>query len=251
MSELFEAGVPDKSVAPEKQEASVPAVSRTTEDRLLEKVLDSGNIEVLERFIALRKSEEERQARLAFEEHFAKLRAELKPVIKSKENTFLKTKYAPLDVLQEACDPIIIKHGFFYTWREEAIPGGKRVWMDISGYGHTRSNYFDTPDLEVLVSNEGKKVTNILQARGIQSSYGQRYTFKAGFGIVLKGEDSDGVFTQQDVEEADPYKAIIANAQTLPELIQSFSKIWKETAGNKQVQALVRAAYETRKKELS
>jgi len=64
MSELFEAGTQEKALVPEKQEVSVPAVTQSTEDRLLEKVLDSGNIEVLERFIALRKSEEERQARL-------------------------------------------------------------------------------------------------------------------------------------------------------------------------------------------
>lgn len=168
-------------------------VAISKEDRLLEKVLDSGNIEVLERYIALRKSEEERHARIDFEQHFAKLRKSLKPVVKSKENTFLKSKYAPLEVLQDMCDDLIFEHGFFYSWREEALPkgDGKRVWMDITGYGHTKSNYFDTPDLDPMKSNEGKQVTNILQARGIQSSYGQRYTFKAGFGIVIAGEDSD------------------------------------------------------------
>jgi hypothetical protein len=167
-------------------------IAARQEDRLLEKVLESGNIEVLERFIALRKSEEERQARIAFEERFAKLRAELRPVIKAKENTFLRSKYAPLESLQAMCDDTIFKHGFAYTWREEAIEGGKRIWMDITGYGHTKSNYFDTPDLEPLKSNEGKAVQNVLQARGIQSTYGQRYTFKAGFGIVIAGEDTDG-----------------------------------------------------------
>jgi hypothetical protein len=191
MMELF--AIPSDLIEEAKesvQRNSVIAISK--EDRLLETVLASGNIEVLERYIALRKSEEERQARIVFEEHFAQLRADLRPVVKQKENTFLKSKYAPLEVLQDACDAMIAKHGFFYTWREEAIEGGKRIWMDISGYGHTRSNYFDTPDLEVLRSNEGKAVTNILQARGIQSTYGQRYTFKAGFGIVIAGEDTDG-----------------------------------------------------------
>ena len=182
--------VDEKSVNSAEELKEVATVSK--EDRLLEKVLESGNIEVLERYIALRKSEEERQARIIFEAHFAQLRAELKPVVKRKENSFLKSKYAPLEMLQDDCDDLISAHGFFYTWREEAIEGGKRIWMDISGYGHTRSNYFDTPDIEPLKSNEGKAVTNILQARGIQSTYGQRYTFKAGFGIVIAGEDTDG-----------------------------------------------------------
>jgi hypothetical protein len=43
-----------------------------------------------------------------------------------------------------------------------------------------------------MKSNEGKTTANILQMRGIQSTYGQRYTFKAGFGIVIAGEDTDG-----------------------------------------------------------
>lgn len=252
MSELFEGDAvkhapADLQVQPKKEIATV----QSQDDRLLEKVLESGNIEVLERYIALRKSEEERQAKLAFEEHFSKLRSELRPVVKQKENTFLKTKYAPLDVLQEACDPIILKHGFFYTWREEAINGGKRVWMDISGYGHTKSNYFDTPDLETIKNREGKDVTNVLQARGIQSTYGQRYTFKAGFGIVLAGEDTDGSFTLTEVETAEPYKALITAAQTKQDLVNVFGRIWKETADNKHVQKLVQAAYEARKREIA
>lgn len=207
--ELFEA----------EEKRDVPAVIESKEDRLLEKVLESGNIEVLERYIALRKSEEERQARILFEEHFAQLRADLKPVIKRKENTFLKSKYAPLEMLQDACDEMIAKHGFFYTWREEAIENGKRIWMDISGYGHTRSNYFDTPDLEPLKSNEGKQVTNILQARGIQSTYGQRYTFKAGFGIVIAGEDTDGERLDEGSLEMD-LRDYIKSGRLTPEAIK-------------------------------
>jgi hypothetical protein len=184
---------------PAVQEPKEVAMSK--EDRLLETVLASGNIEVLERYISLRKSEEERQARIVFEEHFASLRADLRPVIKRKENTFLKSKYAPL------------------TWREEAIEGGKRIWMDITGYGHSKSNYFDTPDLEVLRSNEGKAVTNILQARGIQSTYGQRYTFKAGFGIVIAGEDTDGERLDEGSLEMD-LREYVKSGKLSPEAVK-------------------------------
>jgi len=195
----------------------------TKEDRLLETVLASGNIEVLERYIALRKSEEERQARVVFEEHFAKLRADLKPVVKQKENTFLRSKYAPLETLQAVCDETIFKHGFSYTWREEAISEGKRIWMDITGYGHSKSNYFDTPNMEPLKSNEGKQVTNILQARGIQSTYGQRYTFKAGFGIVIAGEDTDGERLDEGSLEMD-LREYIKTGKLNPEAVAIIEK---------------------------
>lgn len=169
---------------PKKTGTEVAVVSN--EDRLLEKVLDSGNIEVLERYIALRKSEEERQARIVFEEHFAQLRSELLPVIKTKLNKAFGSKYAELSDLQHSCDPTIFKHGFFYSWREEALEVGKRIWMDISGYGHTRSNFFDCLPIEK------NNAQNSLQIGGVMSTYGQRYTFKAGFGIVIAGEDTDG-----------------------------------------------------------
>ena len=171
------------------------------EDRLLEQVLSSGNIEVLERYIALRKSEEERQARIAFEQAFSKMRAELPGIAKRKDVSIRGSKaysYAPVEEIQRLCDPIIYKHGFSYSWKEESIYGpdgkatGKRVQLDIFGYGHTRSNSFDVPMLGQITSRDGNAVTNAVQAAGAMSTYGRRYTFVSGFGVVVEGEDSDG-----------------------------------------------------------
>jgi len=165
------------------------------QDALLERVLTGGNIEVLKEYIALRNAEEERQAKRLFDDHFARLRAELPAVVKSRANDFLKSKYAPLEVLQRACDPTIFSHGFSYSWREEAIPEGKRVYLDISGYGYTKTNYFDAPQIEPVKNRDGGNVQNLLQVRGVMSSYGRRYTFISGFGIIIEGEDSDGQIT--------------------------------------------------------
>jgi len=162
---------------------------QSKEDRLLEMVLQGGNIEVLERFIALRKSEQERESRLEFEAQFAKMRKELPAILKdkaaSKDGKVLYT-YAPIEEIQRVCDPVIFAHGFSYTWREEAIPEGKRIWMDVSGYGYTRSNFFDCPKIS------GTSIQNPIQVAGAMSTYGRRYTFIAGFGVVIEGEDSDG-----------------------------------------------------------
>lgn len=172
---------------PATKEETAPAVTR--EDALLSTVLASGNIEVLERYIALRKSEEERQARIAFEEAFSRMRRELPAVAKRKDNGATKSKYAPLEELQRACDPIIYQHGFSYAWREEAIPEGKRVILDIFGYGHSKSNFFDCPKIP------GNNAQNAIQVAGAMSTYGRRYTFISGFGIIVEGEDADGQIT--------------------------------------------------------
>ena len=177
--ELFDA-------TPVEETTTTAIVADNREDALLAQVLTSGNIEILERYIALRKSEEERQSRIAFEEAFSKMRSELPAVAKKKDNGATKSKYAPIEDIQRACDPVIHSFGFSYSWREEAIPEGKRVWMDISGYGHTRSNFFDCPKIS------GNNAQNAIQVAGAMSTYGRRYTFVSGFGVIVEGEDSDG-----------------------------------------------------------
>lgn len=177
-----------------KVEETAPAVVMSREDTLLSKVLESGNIEVLERYIALRKSEEERQARIAFEEAFSRMRAELPSIAKRKDNGATKSKYAPIEDIQRQCDPVIYKHGFSYAWREEAITEGKRVILDIFGYGYSKSNFFDCPKIA------GNNAQNAIQVAGAMSTYGRRYTFVSGFGIIVEGEDSDGQITD-DVEQ--------------------------------------------------
>jgi hypothetical protein len=220
------------------QRNSVIAISK--EDRLLETVLASGNIEVLERYIALREREEARQARILFEANFAQLRAELQPVVKTKINGAFKSKYAPLEDLQAPCDPVILKHGFFYTWREEALPIGKRVWMDISGYGHTRSNSFDALPIDK------NSAQNDLQMGGIMSAYGQRYTFKAGFGIVIAGEDSDGNAMPDDTSLlASELRDIMATGKIIPETVEMIKKylaLPEDQWDTKRLQGWVKAA---------
>jgi hypothetical protein len=182
MIELFE----EQDAKPMIEKTTEVSISQKPDDRLLEQVLSSGNIEVLERYISLRKSEEERQARIAFDEAFSRMRAELPSVAKHRDNGATKSKYAPVEDIQRMIDPIVHKHGFSYSWREEAITEGKRVWMDISGYGHVRSNFFDCPKIA------GNNAQNAIQVAGAMSTYGRRYTMISGFGVIVEGEDSDG-----------------------------------------------------------
>lgn len=148
------------------------------------------DVDKLEKFIALRTQDEERNAKREFERHFAELQGELSPIVKSKKamnGSKEMYSYAPLDSLQSACGPLITKHGFSYSWREESKEGGiKRTILMISGYGHTRENYFDSDKIS------GTGVQNAIQVAGAMSTYGRRYTFISGFGLIIEGEDSDG-----------------------------------------------------------
>jgi hypothetical protein len=215
------------------------------EDRLLEKVIDSGNIDILERFIALRAKEEERQARIAFEEAFTRMQSELPAVVKTKDNGATKSKYAPLEVIQRACDTTIHKHGFSYSWREESIQEGKRVWMDISGFGYTKSAFFDCPKIA------GNNAQNAIQIAGAMSTYGRRYTFVSGFGIVVEGEDTDGHYTVAEFGEYRELLNPLYEAKTAAQLLAAAQKIRDSLKPeNSKAKDMCNKLYAIRRKEL-
>lgn len=224
---------------------NLPANVSVNEDRLLEKVIDSGNIEILERFIALRAKEEERQARIAFEQAFTRMQSELPAVVKMKDNGGTKSKYAPIEAIQRQCDPIIHSHGFSYSWREEAITEGKRVWLDISGYGHTKSSFFDCPKIQ------GNNAQNAIQIAGAMSTYGRRYTFVSGFGIVVEGEDNDGHYTVAEFGEYIDVLQPLYDAKDPKELLAAVNIVREKIdPTDKKAKDMCNKVYTQRRKEM-
>mgnify|MGYP003148931083 CR=1 FL=1 len=153
-------------------------------DRLIAMAVETGaDVDKLEKLIALKNQEEERAARRAFDVHFTAMQAEFTAVAKGKQGHGYK--YCPIEVLQKHYNGAITSHGFSYRWREEAIDLGKRCIMRISGWGHAEENTFDIPVLA------GTNRMNDVQAAGAMSTYGRRYTFVAGFGVIIEDEDDD------------------------------------------------------------
>lgn len=182
---------------------------------------DAGDrVALMEKLIAMKYADEDRQARLAFESAFAKMRAKLPIIKKSKEVKLTSGKhmynYAPLEEIQKQCDPILQEHGFSYSWREEAIEGGKRVWFDLSAHGHTKSNCFDAPLLAAKSNDKGEYV-NAVQAARMTSSYAKRNSLVDGLGLIIEDEDDDA-----KIELDDEIRAIIekmGNADTAEKLL--------------------------------
>jgi hypothetical protein len=200
------------------------------------------DVETLKALIEMKNAEEDRKAKKEFDFHFAEMQKEFTPIERKK--TGYNFKYAELSELELKYRPIISKHGFSYKWKEEVIEIGKRVTIIISGYGHTDdSSFFDVPDVEAT------KNTNAIQTKGTMSTYGMRYTFKAGFGITEKDEDTDGSLNYEDgVEYSTDIKAIrTCTKEQLPEL---FSMIYKKYATDKIGREIIVKEKDKRKKEL-
>jgi hypothetical protein len=158
---------------------------------LVQKAISSNlDTDKLEKILNLFNQQQDRQKKEDFEYHFAEMRKRLpsiakKSSVKNKDGKLLY-KYAAIEEIQRLCDPIIFDHKFCYSWREEPIDGGKRIWVDITGYGYAKSNFFDCPKIN------GTEIQNAIQIAGSMTTYGRRNTFISGFGIIVEGEDSDG-----------------------------------------------------------
>jgi len=165
-------------------------------ERLIALALESGaDVDKLEKLIELKNREEERDARLRFDEKFTLMQSEFTAAHRDRQG--YGYTYAPIETLQKHYNPVITAHGFSYRWREEAIDaGGKRCVMRISGHGHSEENSFDIPPLT------NNKQMNDVQAAGAMSTYGRRYTFIAGFGIIIDNEDDDAAPDTRTVKEA-------------------------------------------------
>lgn len=234
----------------------VSDVARSPEDGFISQVLSMPDgerkVELLDKLLTMREAERARAAKLDFDTHFAELRAELEPIQRTKKNEFLKSKYAPLEAMQELCDPIIAKHGFAYSWREEDLTDGrKKILMDITGWGHSRTNSWVAPAYEGVKNRDGGAVTNSLQSAGIQSSYGERRTFKQGFGIVTVDEDTDGDFRSVKID-ADLQEAInrLIEAETTEKLMDIYKIAFERYKSDPDKKRMIIGAYNEAKQKI-
>jgi hypothetical protein len=201
------------------------------------------DVDKLKALIQLKNDEEVRQAKKDFDFHFTEMQKEFEPIEKTEEG--YGYKYAPLPMLIKKYGPIIAKHGFSYRWRETKLENGdKRVTIIISGWGYTDDHTdFDIPKIE------GTERQNSIQVAGTMSTYGQRYTFKAGFGIVEIGEDTDGVTYDDGVEYAQDIK-LIRDCTTTQDLYTVFKGLWEKYLSDPKGQEIISREKDTRKKEL-
>lgn len=157
----------------------------TPQGDLLAMAINRGvDTDKLQALIDMKNAEEARRAKQEFDRRFAEMQAEFEPARRTKQGH--DYMYAPVEELQRQYGPIIAKHGFSYRWKETDLDNDKkRVTLQISGYGHTEENSFDVPAIE------GTKMMNAIQREGARSTYGRRYTFISGFGVVVDDLDND------------------------------------------------------------
>jgi hypothetical protein len=235
--QIFDDDTRDIAIAPAERYEEVTDLVAMAIDRNLD-------VDKLRVLVELRNAQDEREAKRRFDDGFARMQADFDTVRRTKKGH--DYKYAPIEALQKHYGPIIARHGFSYRWREEAIAsGGKRTVLIISGHGHSEENYFDAPMLE------GTRAMNAVQVAGAMSTYGRRYTFIAGFGVVIEDEDTDGrPLCVDEVQKLTPAITAISTAKDLDELKDAFSAAWNANHDTT-LRKLLTEAKDSRKEELS
>jgi len=178
------------ALAPAQDAAMAPAGDMT---HLMEVALQSGNVDALERLVALQERVEARNAARTFHRELAAAKAEFPEIKKTyggphstKVGGITKGNYAPLDEIRRAVEPALTRHGFSFRWdREPGEPGQVTIVCVLSHEdGHSESSrFFGVPD------DGGKK--NAIQQIASGSSYGYRYSLIQVLGLTTVDPDDD------------------------------------------------------------
>jgi len=212
----------------------LPAIN-VTPMQLVERAMAAGNLELVEKFMALQERWEANQARKAFDAAIASAKAEIKPIVKKQEVDFTSNRgrtnyeYEGLSDIAEHIDPILAKNGLSYRYRPRQE--GKMLFM-VCRLAH-RDGHTEEVELFAAFDESGNK--NTIQSIGSTATYLQRYTLKLALGLAA-AKDDDGRGAGKGAPETAPeapegyadWRAdMTAKAD---EGYEQFSKAWKTDA---------------------
>lgn len=175
----------------QRQMVAAPAMAMTPME-MVGRALEMGvSGEILKQMMDLRDREEARNAKIAFTKALAAAKAELRPIMKTREVDYtpqgkqrVHYRHEDLAGIEEQVSPILTKHGLSYTFESDNGPDRPItvtcVLEHIDGHA-TRTPLTSGPD-----SSGGK---NSLQAIASAVTYLQRYTLKLALGLSVSHDD--------------------------------------------------------------
>lgn len=164
------------------------------------------DVDKLERLLGMYERITAREAEQAFNEAMRGAQAEMPQVLRDATNTQTNSKYARLETVSRAMDPIITSHGFSLSFGTDDSPLANhyRVTCTLShAAGHSRTYHADVPaDLTGMKGTANKTATH---AFGSTMSYGRRYLKLLVFDIAMTDDDGQaaggGFITETQAEQ--------------------------------------------------
>lgn len=176
------------------------AIQRADDVSMFERLATDPNVDVdkMERLIAMQERANERAAKAAFIQAFAKMQGELPEIAKRGKNINLGSSYAKFEHIQRAIRPVLQAYGFALSF----FVNSGDVMNVTARLSHEEGHYEETT---VNVGEPGELVNkgvNKVQAKGSAISYAKRYGTCALLNIVTADEDDDGGAAGSEAPEA-------------------------------------------------
>lgn len=197
--------------------AQLPATQEPSTGAMLQAIIDRGitaeSVAVVERLVALKERQEQRDAEKAFARAFVALQADMAPVqaIKAVPNRDGTTRfmYAPFEHIMAQVRPLLQRHGFTITFSAD-IRDDRVVQTCTLQHidGHKQSTVF------MAKIGSGPPQSSGAQADGAASTYAKRQALCSALNIVVE-HDTDGMDAR---DEGKPIS--FEQAQTLREMVK-------------------------------
>lgn len=188
--------------------------------------------DILKQMMDLRDREEARNAKIAFTKAVAAAKAEIRPIMKTREVDYtpvgkqrVNYRHEDLAGIEEQVSPILTKHGLHY--RFESDNGIDRP-LTITCILEHDDGYATRTPLSASADSSGGK--NSLQAIASAATYLQRYTLKLALGLSVSHDD-DGKASSETNEpkriDAEQVKTILALLDETDSDIEKFCQMGK------------------------
>lgn len=197
--------------------AQAPVVRHEmTPMEMVGRALEMGvSAEILKQMMDLRDREEARQAKMAFTKAVSAAKAELGPILRTREVDYTPTgkdrvnyRHEDLAGIERQVTPVLTKYGLSY--RYESDNGVDRPITITCILEHVDGHFTRTPLSGPADNGAGK---NSLQAIASTTTYLQRYTLKLALGLSVDHDD-DGKASEQGAtitdEQRDTILALVA-----------------------------------------
>ena len=195
---------------PQKAAEGVRAITAVDPQALLAQAIDKGMpVESMERLLAMRR---EMKAEYAREQYFKALSGFQRecPIVgkdriakirsKKGEDSSFAYRYAPLETIVAAAQPVLERWGFSWTCK----PSQTATHVKAAVHAHHVDGHEEVTEFEVPL--DPTSYMSEPQKAAAASTFARRYAFINAFGITTKGEDSDAQGDQPRKESREPLR---------------------------------------------
>lgn len=182
-------------------DAQLPEAVASPIVQIIERAVQSETVDVeaLKQLLAMQERIMDREAAMAFSVAMKGAQGEMPAIVKEGYNKTTKSRFAKLEAICEAIQPVIDKYGFSLSFGTDDCPleNHYRVTCLVDHVaGHTRDYHADIPaDIKGMKGSLNKSPTH---GFGSTMSYGRRYLTVLIFNLRLINEDDDGNAASED-----------------------------------------------------